>query len=383
MSPCERRRSTGQASLLPCVVPAPAAAPAVGLPVPPPQPRRASNDAETRNLLVDLKLQLAEALQKVDELSQANKRLVKERDEARVEVALLKKQHEERPCTCTKEGPTAVHVADGDGTKSPTSVTIPSDTARGKFDPSLGYGSSNIRGPSTTSTAGPLEALGGAASVRNMFSSLRRESLMTTTTESSRTQASRKSRRQNSHSSLLEVQEKHESNNRGVNDDQDGPIWLQKLRNLPGSSTKDLSCRDDGNMVTNNLTGHKRERMPRRGSSSAPNILSISPSALAHFNESTLNLMALDDMSESMNNILGKDQPPDSLPSYIAAACGAEFTAPLSAAKNSAVPLKRNNTENDVKSFMRRMSGLSDDFSISDDDSFGGDYKNAEWTELP
>lgn len=87
MSPCERRRSTGQDSLLPSVVPAPAA-PAVGLP--PPQPRRASNDAETRNLLVDLKLQLAEALQKVDELSQANKRLVDERDEALVEVALLK-----------------------------------------------------------------------------------------------------------------------------------------------------------------------------------------------------------------------------------------------------------------------------------------------------
>ena len=360
-----------------CVVPAPAA-PALGLPAPQQQQqRRASNDAETRNLLVDLKLQLAEALQKVDELSQANKRLVKERDDARVEVALLKKQHEERPCTCTKESPTA------DGTKSPTSVTIPSDTARGKFDPSLGYGSSNIRGPSTTSTAGPLDALGGAASVRSMFSSLRRESLMTMTTESSRTQASRNSHRQNSQSSLLEVKEKHESNNRGVNDDQDGPIWLQKLRNLPGSSTKDFSSRDERNMANNNLIGHERECMPRRGSNSAPNLLSISPSALAHFNESTLNLMALEDMSESMNNVLGKgDQPPDALPSHVAA-CGTEFNAPLTATDNSAVRLTRNNTENDVKTFFRRMSGLSDDFSFSDDDSLSGDYKNAEWTELP
>lgn len=380
MPPCERGRSTAQESLLPasaCVAPAPAP-PAVhvhvGLPAPQ-QQRRASNDAETRNLLVDLKLQLAHALQKVDELTQANKCLVNE-------VALLKKQNKERPCTCTKEDPTCTAVADG--TKSPVGATSRSDTTRGKFDPSLGYGSSNIRKPSTTSTAGPLEALGGAASVRNMFSSLRRESLMTMTTESSQTGTSSESRR-NSQSSLLRAKEKREKNKGGNDDDQDGPIWLQKLRNLPGSSTKDLSCRDDtcSNMSTNNLTGHKHERMPRRGSSSAPNILSISPSALAHFNESTLNLMALDDMSESMNNTHGKDPPPDALPSHVAA-CGTEFTAPLSAVNNPAVPLKRNNTENDVKSFMRRMSGLSDDFSISDDDdSFGGDYKNAAWTELP
>lgn len=383
MPPCERRRSTGQDSLLPTsafVVPATA----VGLPAPQQQQRRASNDAETRNLIVDLKLQLADALQKVDELTQANKRLMKERDEARNEVALLKTQHEAHPCTCTKEGPTA--VAGGDGTKSPVSATSRSDTTRGKFDPSLGYGSSNIRGPSTTLTAGPLEALGGAASVSSFFSSLsslRRESLMTTT--SSRTQTSHISHNQNSQSSLLRVKERHGNSKGGSDDDQDGPIWLQKLRSLPCSSTKDLSSRDDSNMVTKNLTGHKhkRERMPRRGSNSAPNLLSMSPSALAHFNESTLNLMALDDMSESMNNIIGKGDPPsDALPSHVAA-CGNELNAPLSGANNSLVRLTRNNTENDVKKFFRRMSGLSDDFSLSDDDSFGGDYKNAEWTELP
>ena len=132
-----------------------------------------SENQELRQQTMDLKLQLADAIAKIDELVQQNQQLMHMQN-VRNRNGNVAQEEPVQDQTYREYNQDMKSAADANPTQKQKGTTPHS------FDRSLGYGQGNSRPSSYLSkSGGPLQALGGAASVRNMFSSLRGEAEVT------------------------------------------------------------------------------------------------------------------------------------------------------------------------------------------------------------